>query len=470
MSDLSNVLARLEAACTKLESLAGASGSAGASASSGDASGPALEAYDEFIAEHVDPYVSISAQIGGEIAEHAQLVKATFAAQRSFVAMAMQSKEPADMTPLLKPLSDALGAVVAFKDASKDRDVANHLTAVADSIPAIGWVQVKPKPSPFVKQMSEAGDFYADRVIKQFKDSDKTQVEWARAWKGVWPPLAEYVRKYHTTGVAWNPNGQSAAAPPSAAPPAKGPPGPPPPAPTAAQLDSSSGKGGKASTAALFAELQKGEGVTAGLKKVDKSMMTHKNPELRGSSTVPASEKKAPATASSNKWGGAKKKGNPTLELQGKKWVVEHQEDRQDLVISDTRDNQTIYIYNCNNSVIQVKSKVNAITLDGCKKVAVVFESVVSLCEVLNCQDAKIQVLQTAPTINVEKTDGIQIFLGAHALDTEIVTAKCSEMNVSVPGATPEDDLVEHPLPEQYKTTFNQQSGKFDTVCLAHSG
>jgi len=36
----------------------------------------------------------------------------------------------------------------------------------------------------------------------------------------------------------------------------------------------------------VFAELNKGEAITAGLKKVDKSQMTHKNPSLRASSVV----------------------------------------------------------------------------------------------------------------------------------------------------------------------------------------
>ena len=37
---------------------------------------------------------------------------------------------------------------------------------------------------------------------------------------------------------------------------------------------------------AVFAEINKGEGITANLKKVDKSQMTHKNPELRVGTTV----------------------------------------------------------------------------------------------------------------------------------------------------------------------------------------
>lgn len=32
----------------------------------------------------------------------------------------------------------------------------------------------------------------------------------------------------------------------------------------------------------VFAQLNQGESVTKGLRKVDKSEMTHKNPELRG--------------------------------------------------------------------------------------------------------------------------------------------------------------------------------------------
>lgn len=39
----------------------------------------------------------------------------------------------------------------------------------------------------------------------------------------------------------------------------------------------------------MFAELNRGEEVTRGLRKVDKSEMTHKNPALRANNVVPAS-------------------------------------------------------------------------------------------------------------------------------------------------------------------------------------
>lgn len=108
--------------------------------------------------------------------------------------------------------------------------------------------------------------------------------------------------EFHTTGLVWNPKVRlsrifllsylmlfqglpvSSYKPPTAA---NGPPPPPPPPPPPVGLSApASGTGG---AAAVFAELNRGEEVTKGLRKVDKSEMTHKNPDLRASGTVPTS-------------------------------------------------------------------------------------------------------------------------------------------------------------------------------------
>lgn len=78
------------------------------------------------------------------------------------------------------------------------------------------------------------------------------------------------------------PVSQYKAGPAAGAPP---PPPPPPPQPTASPSTSAKAPGGGA--AAVFAELNQGEAVTKGLRKVDKSEMTHKNPSLRAGSAVP---------------------------------------------------------------------------------------------------------------------------------------------------------------------------------------
>jgi adenylyl cyclase-associated protein len=70
-----------------------------------------------------------------------------------------------------------------------------------------------------------------------------------------------------------------------------GAPPPPPPPPT---VTSTSGNVPAGGAAAVFAELNKGEAVTQGLRKVDKSEMTHKNPALRAGSVVPDKSNSAP--------------------------------------------------------------------------------------------------------------------------------------------------------------------------------
>merc|ERR1712240_56702 len=147
------------------------------------------------------------------------------------------------------------------------------------------------------------------------------------------------------------------------------------------------------------------------------------------------------------------------FELDGKKWVVEYMKDNPSVNISDAQPNQTVYIFKCTGTTIKINGKVNAITLDNCKKVALVFDTVVSSCDFINCQSVQMQVLGKVPTISVEKTDGCQMFINKESVGVEIVTAKSSEMNVMIPVG---DDFVEQPVPEQFKTVIN--GGKLKTT------
>merc|ERR1712226_826672 len=147
------------------------------------------------------------------------------------------------------------------------------------------------------------------------------------------------------------------------------------------------------------------------------------------------------------------------FELDGKKWVVEFMKNNPRGHISQTEPNQTVYIYKCEGTTVKVDGKVNAITLDSCKKVAVVFDTVVSSCDVINCQSVQMQVTGKVATISVEKTDGCQMFINKESVGVEIVSAKSSEMNVMVPVG---DDFVEQPIPEQFKTVI--AGGKLKTA------
>jgi hypothetical protein len=43
-------------------------------------------------------------------------------------------------------------------------------------------VAVSPAPAPFVKEMNDAGQFYTNRVLKDWKEKNKLHVDWVKTW------------------------------------------------------------------------------------------------------------------------------------------------------------------------------------------------------------------------------------------------------------------------------------------------
>uniref|UniRef100_A0A8C8TTS7 Adenylyl cyclase-associated protein n=1 Tax=Peromyscus maniculatus bairdii TaxID=230844 RepID=A0A8C8TTS7_PERMB len=231
------------------------------------------------------------------------------------------------------------------------------------------------------------------------------------------------------------------------------PPPPPPPPPGPPPLFENEGKNEESSPSrsALFAQLNQGEAITKGLRHVTDDQKTYKNPSLRAQGQARSPTKThtpSPTSPKSN----PPQKHAPVLELEGKKWRVEYQEDKNDLVISETELKQVAYIFKCEKSTLQIKGKVNSITVDNCKKFGLVFDNVVGIVEVINSKDIQIQVMGRVPTISINKTEGCHLYLSEDALDCEIVSAKSSEMNVLIPQG---DDYREFPVPEQFKTVWD---------------
>jgi len=197
----------------------------------------------------------------------------------------------------------------------------------------------------------------------------------------------------------------------------------------------------------VFAALNKGENVTSGLKKVTNDMKSKNRTDK--SSVVPAIVPKATTSAAAKKTAAPTKP--PKFALEGNKWVVEYQVGNKQLVIDQTEVKQTVYIYKCKDSVIQIKGKVNAVTVDDCTKTAVVFENIVASFEVVNCNSVEVQSIGKVPSFAVDKTSGCQIYLSKEGLESEIVTSKSSEMNVMFPDPTGE--MIEMAIPEQYKSS-----------------
>uniref|UniRef100_G3VF71 Adenylyl cyclase-associated protein n=1 Tax=Sarcophilus harrisii TaxID=9305 RepID=G3VF71_SARHA len=463
MADMQNLVERLEKAVGRLEAVSHSSGMhGGCGDSSPKGVAPYVEAFDSLLAGPVAEYLKISKEIGGDVQKHAEMVHTGLKIERSLLVTASQCQQPDGnkLSSLLTPISEQIQEVQTFREKNRGSKLFNHLSAVSESIPALGWVAMAPKPGPYVKEMNDAAMFYTNRVLKEFKDVDKKHVDWVKAYLNIWTELQTYIKEYHTTGLAWSKtgppakelSGASSGLSAGSAPPPP-PPGPPPP-----PMPTSSGCDEAASRSALFAQINQGEGITHALKHVSDDMKTHKNPALK-SQSGPLRSGPKPFTAPKPAGGAAPKpaakREPPVLELEGKKWRVENQENVSNLVISDTELKQVAYIYKCASSTLHIKGKINSITLDNCKKLGLVFDDVVGIVEIINSKDIKVQVMGKVPTISINKTDGCHIYLSKNSLDCEIVSAKSSEMNVLIP--TESGDFNEFPVPEQFKTLWNGQ-------------
>jgi len=283
--------------------------------------------------------------------------------------------------------------------------------------------------------------------------------------------LEKFVKKNHTTGLAWNPRGKNvsevASASPAATPAAPAPPKGGPPAPAPAPAASSTPAKPSANPGALFAELNsKGEtGVTAGLKHVTKDMKTKNQPKT---DPVVPQAKTSSSASSAPAPSAAKKMGNPKFELEGNKWVVEYQPNGTVINITETEIKHTVYVYRSQGAVINVSGKVNTITVDECTKCGIVFENAVASCEIVNSKSCEIQVKGKVPNITIDKCSGVQLYLSKDGLDVDIVTSKSDAMNVLVPDENDNSDLVEHPVAEQFITKYDAKSKKLVTKPNSH--
>ncbi|XP_055081541.1 adenylyl cyclase-associated protein 2 [Periophthalmus magnuspinnatus] len=459
---MEGLIERLERAVTRLEQL-----SVTMQASSGLTNGDCVngidgdmsqyvEAFDVLLRGPVSEYMKLSQAIGSDVEKHAEMVHKALQTQRTFLKMAATHQEPAKkkLLDLLKPISDHIQEIQNFRERNRGSNLFNHLSAVSESIPALGWVAVTLKPGPYVKEMNDAATFYTNRVLKDYKDSDRRHVDWVRSYLSIWTEMQSYIKQHHCTGLEWSKIGPIAPASlfePSAAPSAPcPPPPPPPPGPPPVLTDDSEAASAGSQHSALFAQLNQGMDITKGLKHVDDDKKTHKNPGLRSQTAVPT-KTKAHGKASSPK--ASVQKRPPLLELEGKKWRVENFEQKHDLVIDETELKHVVYVFGCNNSTLQVKGKINSIIVDNCKKVGLVFENVVGIIEIINSKSIQLQVLGTVPTISINKTEGCQVYLSKDALNCDIVSAKSSEMNIMIPEG--EDDYKEFPVPEQFKTVWD---------------
>ncbi|KAL3538962.1 hypothetical protein ACH5RR_002328 [Cinchona calisaya] len=468
------LIQRLESAVARLEALSYRQGVSPPSEIGGDSAStdPSIVAYEDLISQFVGRVSGAAEKIGGQVLDVTKIIEEAFSTQKELLIKVKQSQKPgmSGLVEFLKPLNDVIVKATKMTEGRRS-DFFNHLKAAADSLTALAWIAYTGKdcgmsmPIAHVEESWQMAEFYSNKILVEYRNKDADHVEWAKALKELYVPgLRDYVKSHYPLGPVWTATGKTIVSAPTKSP-TTGAPAPPPP-PPASLFSSESPKPSlslpKEGMAAVFQEINSGKPVTSGLRKITADMKTKNRAERTG--VVSSGEKESHVGSSS-----FSKSGPPKLELQmGRKWVVENQIGRKNLVIDDCDSKQSVYVFGCKDSVLQIQGKVNNITIDKCSKMGVVFKDVVAACEIVNCNGVEVQCQGSAPTISVDNTGGCQLFLSKDSLEASITTAKSSEINVLVPGAGPDDDWGEHALPQQFVHVY--KDGQFVTTPVSHSG
>lgn len=75
-----------------------------------------MNAFEDLVANHLQPFIQFSGQIGGLVQEQARLTMEAFKEQRKFIEMASQMAKPsndAQLMQLLQPISQLITQIQA---------------------------------------------------------------------------------------------------------------------------------------------------------------------------------------------------------------------------------------------------------------------------------------------------------------------------------------------------------------------
>lgn len=388
----------------------------------------AVSDFELLISVSLQNFVNASTALGEPLTTFSGKVVEAFKKNLELIQFGLCNPQPPMDSEGMKAYANKIREIVEFRESSKDNTFTNHLATVREAILALGWINVKPAPTQYIKDSKEAGEYYANRVLSSNKGNELHK-QWVNSWNQLLVDLQEYVRNNFLTGFTWGASqGKGGAAPP-----------PPPPPPPSLFADVASPAGGDNSRQALLNDLNKGTGITASLKPVKKGQTAPSGPVPTVHSPVKAQTAKPVARP-------------PKFVLDGRKWVVEYQRNQYGLKVEVEDLSQSLAMYNCQDTSLEVTNKMNNVVIDTCKNVVVVLKGIISSVEIIRCDRLKLQCDGNVPLINMDNCDSVQIFITPASRGVEIVSSKATSCNMCL--LKPDGDYKEIAMPEQIKTVL----------------
>jgi len=455
------ILQRLESVTSRLEFGTGVKAPSAASGTAG-ASDPAIAlAWDAFCQQYLTVLQEATTAVNvKEVTEATDLFVESTKLLRALFAASGGSKKPKDedWAKILAPVVD-LGKKAT--SACDNRSDFFHNQKAAAAAISIATLVAASSPPSHVKNVLEEMDFHAIKVMKK---QVPAETAWIKGLKEFVSKTGGFCEDNCKMGISWNFNGKEAAeffsdggalAPPAQKGAGKGKGAPAPPsagfqkAPPSDESAKPSGGGG--GMADVMAAINAGN-LTGGLKKVTADMKTKNRAPDDVAPVVVA--KKPVAQPSTTKSTGKGPRGPPLKELQkGTNWVIENFENEPNITIDEVEKHQLVLIINCKNCTLRLPKKVKNVSVDGCLKVNVIVDDVISSVEMVNSDRCQVQTTGKVNSFAIDKCNGVNVFLSKDSLQADIVSSKSSEMNVTIPDPNGEEgDQIEMPIPEQFVT------------------
>lgn len=173
----------------------------------------------------------------------------------------------------------------------------------------------------------------------------------------------------------------------------------------------------------------------------------------------------------------AKGSAEPKVTLTGNKWTIENGSNASNPVIIKVESfSQAIFVDNCVGITIAVEGKVNAISINRCKKLKVQVGHVVSNIEALTSTGCDLFLQGNVPTVVLDNCEGIRMFVTEESKAVQVLSSKCSELNLvaskSLLGqlnAEDPEETIEIALPFQFKSVLGA-NGQIVTEPVKHAG
>jgi adenylyl cyclase-associated protein len=452
----SQLITRLENAVNKLENKTGAHHTNVAEAMMTTEKIAAFTDYWNKTLKNLLDFKEVSKETGMPLLEQiSEIVCEGICAHQDILIASEQFKKPVNND--LQQLSKKLVAITTkLQDIGKaNKEVAQHCEAVKNGLDAMVWLFQDSQCDVITQTYFEAIDFAGNKIMMK---KNPPETKWVKSFKAIIKEIDNLVKANYKSGLVWSSKGdgdvnnlivtigntyrtnfkkQSNCEP--------------------VQEET---KSTPVNNKEKIHEMIKLDDIRKNLKPVKKDECTTTQVTTE-EVKKPIEEPKKEDHKCNNQGKGMRKslvlKKGAKEEYQESRsaFIYENLEDQtKDLDPEKLSLKTTVQISNCFNSTFKVSKKVNFIKLTNCENVNVICDTLVSICEIINCVGIKVQVTGTVRSFSIDGSENILLHLGYESREAQVVASKSSDMKLRLAKEDDSNDYDEIIIPEQFVFTI----------------